>query len=113
MRHKYLFLFFKPRFYCLDNNLSVWRTLKIILNTGKLGVFTFVFKIQILKNWLKKSLQQAGKIVAADGEKRMKEPRYYYPGEKPYRMIYTEDPFGNILEIYNHSYELTYGAGAY
>ncbi|MFT7009370.1 MAG: hypothetical protein ACJAXJ_003918 [Colwellia sp.] len=28
--------------------------------------------------------------------------------EKPYRMIYMEDPFGNILEIYSHSYELTY-----
>lgn len=24
-----------------------------------------------------------------------------------------EDPFGNILEINSHSYELTYGAGAY
>ena len=28
-------------------------------------------------------------------------------------MIYMEDPFGNILEIYSHSYELTYSAGAY
>jgi hypothetical protein len=24
-----------------------------------------------------------------------------------------EDPFGIILEIYSHSYELTYSAGAY
>jgi catechol 2,3-dioxygenase-like lactoylglutathione lyase family enzyme len=53
------------------------------------------------------------KIVAAGGKKRMKEPRYYYPGKKPYRMIYMEDPFGNILEIYSHSYELTYADGAY
>lgn len=28
-------------------------------------------------------------------------------------MDYMEDPFGNILEIYSHSYELTYAAGAY
>jgi len=28
-------------------------------------------------------------------------------------MIYMEDPFGNILEIYSHSYELTYSEGAY
>jgi len=28
-------------------------------------------------------------------------------------MIYMEDPFGNILEIYSHSYELIYSAGAY
>ncbi|MCH2056623.1 MAG: lactoylglutathione lyase family protein [Thalassotalea sp.] len=55
----------------------------------------------------------AEKIVAAGEKKRMEKPRYYYLGEKPYRMIYMEDPFGNILEIYSHSYELTYSAGAY
>lgn len=55
----------------------------------------------------------ADKIEAAGGKRRMKEPRYYYPGEKPYRMIYMEDPFGNILEIYSHSYELHYSSGAY
>ena len=53
------------------------------------------------------------KIVQAGGKKRMDKPRYYYPGEKPYRMIYLEDPFGNILEIYSHSYELIYSSGAY
>ena len=55
----------------------------------------------------------AQKIVDAGGKRRMKEPRYYYPNEKPYRMIYMEDPFGNILEIYSHSYELIYSSGAY
>ena len=25
----------------------------------------------------------------------------------------TPDPFGNIFELYSHSYELTYSAGAY
>jgi hypothetical protein len=39
--------------------------------------------------------------------------RESFPGEKPYRMVYMEDPFGNILEIYSHSDELTYAAGAY
>lgn len=34
--------------------------------------------------------------------------------EKPsYRMIYMEDPFGSIVEIYSHSYELIYSDGAY
>jgi len=28
-------------------------------------------------------------------------------------MVYCEDPFGNLIEIYSHSYELTYCAGAY
>ncbi len=52
------------------------------------------------------------KIVAAGGKQRMP-IRYYYPGEKPYRMVYCEDPFGNIVELYSHSYELTYSSGAY
>ena len=39
--------------------------------------------------------------------------REYYPGEKPYRMCYVEDPFGIVFEIYSHSYELTYSEGAY
>jgi hypothetical protein len=27
--------------------------------------------------------------------------------------VYVEDPFGIVFEIYSHSYELTYSAGAY
>ncbi|QQE13985.1 lactoylglutathione lyase family protein [Planctomycetota bacterium] len=52
------------------------------------------------------------KIVSHGGKQRMP-IRYYYPGEKPYRMVYVEDPFGIVFEIYSHSYELTYSAGAY
>lgn len=54
----------------------------------------------------------AAKIVEAGGKQRMP-VREYFPGEKPYRMVYMEDPFGNNIEIYSHSYELTYSAGAY
>lgn len=54
----------------------------------------------------------ADKIVAAGGKQRMP-IRAYYPDERPYRMVYMEDPFGNIIEIYTHSYELTYSLGAY
>jgi hypothetical protein len=39
--------------------------------------------------------------------------RECYPCQKPYRMVYVEDPFGLIFEIYSHSYELIYSAGAY
>ena len=35
-----------------------------------------------------------------------------FPAVKPYRMIYMDDPFGNVLEIYSHSYELTCPADA-
>ncbi len=52
------------------------------------------------------------RIVANGGKQRMP-IREYYPGEKPYRMVYVEDPFGIVFEIYSHGYELTYSAGAY
>jgi lactoylglutathione lyase family protein len=52
------------------------------------------------------------KIVAHGGKQRMP-VREYYPGEKPYRMVYAEDPFGVVFEIYSHGYELTYSQGAY
>jgi hypothetical protein len=52
------------------------------------------------------------KIVAHGGKQRML-IREYYPGEKPYKMCYVEDPFGLIFEVYFHSYELTYSQGAY
>lgn len=51
-------------------------------------------------------------IVKAGGKQRMP-IREYYPGEKPYRMCYVEDPFGVVFEIYSHSYELQYSLGAY
>ncbi len=51
--------------------------------------------------------------IAAAGGRQLMPVREYFPGEKPYRMAYTEDPFGNILEIYSHSYKHTYAAGAY
>ena len=52
------------------------------------------------------------KIVEHGGKQRMP-IREYYPGEKPYKMCYVEDPFGLIFEVYSHSYELTYSQGAY
>jgi len=52
------------------------------------------------------------RIVAAGGRQRMP-IREYFPGEKPYRMCYVEDPFGIVFEVYSHGYELTYSAGAY
>ncbi len=52
------------------------------------------------------------KIVEYGGKQRMP-IRTYYPNEKPYKMVYVEDPFGVVFEIYTHSYELTYSSGAY
>ena len=52
------------------------------------------------------------KIIEYGGKQRMP-IRQYYPNEKPYKMVYVEDPFGIVFEIYTHSYELTYSSGAY
>ncbi|MGQ1784043.1 MULTISPECIES: lactoylglutathione lyase family protein [unclassified Saccharicrinis] len=52
------------------------------------------------------------KVVENGGKQRMP-IREYYPGDKPYRMCYVEDPFGVVFEIYSHSYELHYSPGAY
>lgn len=78
-----------------ENNFEYWKT----------GVFHFCIQDPDVEGMVEK-------VVAHGGKQRMP-VRRYYPGEKPYRMVYCEDPFGNILEIYSHSYELTYSAGAY
>jgi catechol 2,3-dioxygenase-like lactoylglutathione lyase family enzyme len=78
-----------------ENNFEYWKT----------GIFHFCFQDPDIESLAKK-------IVAHGGKQRMP-VREYYPGEKPYRMVYCEDPFGNIIELYSHSYELTYSAGAY
>jgi len=36
----------------------------------------------------------------------------YHPEDdnKPYKMVYLEDPFGNLFELYSHSYRETYSS---
>ncbi|WP_298961989.1 lactoylglutathione lyase family protein [uncultured Roseibium sp.] len=81
--------------YAPDNNLDYRRH----------GVFHFCVQDPDVEKLTER-------IVAAGGKQRMP-IREYFPGEKPYRMVYVEDPFGNVFEIYSHSYELTYSSGAY
>jgi lactoylglutathione lyase family protein len=78
-----------------ENNFEYWKT----------GVFHFCMQDPDVEGL-------AAKIVTAGGKQRMP-VREYFPGDKPFRMVYMEDPFGIILEIYSHSYELTYSAGTY
>ena len=78
-----------------DNNLEYWKT----------GTFHFCIQDPDVEGLVEK--------IKAHGGKQRMPIRHYYPGEKPYRMVYVEDPFGNVFEIYSHSYELTYSAGAY
>lgn len=72
----------------------------------KPGIFHFCLQDDDLEGRVKR-------IEAHGGRQRMQQVRKYYPGQKPYRMVYCEDPFGNLVELYSHSYELTYSAGAY
>lgn len=51
--------------------------------------------------------------IEAHGGKQTMPVREYHPGEKPFKMVYCEDPFGNVIEIYSHSYEMTYSVEAY
>ncbi len=44
--------------------------------------------------------------IVGGGGKITMSPQVMYPDEKPYIMAFAEDPFGNSIEIYSHSYEL-------
>jgi lactoylglutathione lyase family protein len=113
---------------CIDVFGEGWGSFKIAhMSTGdKIGIEMFEFKDN--KNSKEFEYWKTGpfhfavqdpdieglveRIVAHGGKQRMP-IREYYPGEKPYRMVYVEDPFGLIFEVYSHSYELTYSQGAY
>ena len=114
---------------CIDVFGKGWETFRIAhLSTGdRIGIELFEFKeskeqkptFEPFKTGLFHfSVQDpdveglVAKIVEHGGKQRMP-IREYYPGEKPYRMCYVEDPFGNVFEIYSHSYELHYSPGAY
>lgn len=74
-------------------------------NPYKLGIFHLCIQDPDIEGMVEK-------IVSTGGKQRMP-VREYYPGEKPYKMVYMEDPWGNIIEIYTHSYELHYSSGVY
>jgi len=78
-----------------DDNFKYWET----------GIFHYGVQDPDIEGLVKK-------ILANGGKQRMP-IKEYYPGKKPYKMVYMEDPFGNLVEIYTHSYELTYSNGGY
>ena len=89
-------LFEFPRTIEEDRPFEYWRK----------GLFHFCLQDEKLEERVKL-------IESMGGKQRMQQVRHYYPGQKPYRMVYVEDPFGNVFELYSHSYELTYSGGAY
>ncbi len=112
---------------CVDAFGKGWKSLKIahLSTSDKIGIELFEFSqtgnasFEPLKIGISHFCIQdpdieglTQKIVEAGGKQRMP-VREYYPAEKPYRMVYVEDPFGIVFEIYSHSYELTYSPVSY
>ncbi|MFT6236146.1 MAG: lactoylglutathione lyase family protein [Lentimonas sp.] len=113
---------------CIDVFGEGWGSFKIAhVSTGdKIGIEMFEFKNnekpKEFEYWKTGTFhfcvqdpnieELVEKIVAHGGKQRMP-IREYYPNEKPFKMVYVEDPFGLVFEIYTHSYELTYSQGAY
>ncbi len=78
---------------------------EFIFNPYKKGLFHISIQDPNIEDLAKKIVQNGGKQRMPIME--------YYPGERPYKMVYMEDPWGNIIEIYTHSYELHYSSGVY
>jgi hypothetical protein len=48
-------------------------------------------------------------LIAETGGRQLSKIWRIHPDVEAHRMCYCEDPFGNIIEIYSHSYEPMYG----
>ena len=49
----------------------------------------------------------AARIVASGGKQRI--PVYEFIPGRPYKLVYCEDPFGNVIELFSHHYAEAFG----
>ena len=71
---------------------------------SKIGIFHFCLETDDFQGVIDKVEQYGGKA-------RMDIMRYHPEDDnKPYKMVYLEDPFGNLFELYSHSYRETYSS---
>lgn len=71
---------------------------EIAVNTPfRTGIFHFCVQDPAIEKLVER--------VVAHGGEQMCEIIELDPGNKPYKMVYVKDPFGNMIEIYTHSYE--------
>ncbi len=71
---------------------------------SKIGIFHFCLETDDFHGVIDKVEQYGGKV-------RMDIMRYHPEDDnKPYKMVYLEDPFGNLFELYSHSYRETYSS---
>ena len=77
---------------------------KHIVDFTKIGIFHFSLKSDDFQGVIDRTEQYGGKV-------RMDIMRYHPEDEsKPYKMVYLEDPFGNLFELYSHTYGETYSS---
>jgi len=71
---------------------------------SKIGIFHFCLQTDDFQGVIDKVEQYGGKV-------RMDIMRYHPEDDrKPYKMVYLEDPFGNLFELYSHPYSETYSS---
>ncbi|GAB2658463.1 VOC family protein [Vibrio panuliri] len=74
------------------------------VNFSRLGIFHFCLQTDDFEGVIKRVEEFGGKA-------RMDIMRYHPEDDsKPAQMIYMEDPFGNLFELYSHTYEETYAS---
>jgi catechol 2,3-dioxygenase-like lactoylglutathione lyase family enzyme len=71
---------------------------------SRLGIFHFCLQTEDFEGVMEK-------VEALGGKVRMDVMRYHPEDDnKPAKMVYLEDPFGNLFELYSHTYEETYAS---
>ncbi|NOH95518.1 VOC family protein [Vibrio sp. 99-70-13A1] len=71
---------------------------------SRLGIFHFCLQTDDFESTI-------ANVEKFDGKARMDIMRYHPEDDsKPAQMIYMEDPFGNLFELYSHTYEETYAS---
>ncbi|EPF2928498.1 VOC family protein [Vibrio navarrensis] len=71
---------------------------------SRLGIFHFCLQTDDFSGVMEKVIKFGGKV-------RMDVMRYHPEDDaRPAKMVYLEDPFGNLFELYSHSYEETYAS---
>ena len=71
---------------------------------SRLGIFHFRLQSDNFNEVIKNTIKLGGKV-------RMDIMRYHPEDDnKPAKMVYLEDPFGNLFELYSHTYEETYAS---
>jgi len=71
---------------------------------SRIGIFHFCLQTDDFQGVIERTEKLGGKV-------RMDIMRYHpEDGNKPAKMVYLEDPFGNLFELYSHTYEETYAS---